>query len=170
MLLLGLLSFGCEYINASLGMGYGTALTPILLIMAYPPSVIVPTVLLPGPLTGLISGGFRYACSNLFLRKGSRDRGVIAVLASMGMIGSAAAVFAATSLSGRVIEIYIGSMVFLMGIPVHVFRDPRRRGSFPLGRIDLPMHLEVSAGRPKSNGPLGLPTERPASFASVLPT
>jgi uncharacterized membrane protein YfcA len=129
--LLALLSFGCEYINASLGMGYGTTLTPILLILGYPPSVIVPTVLLSGLFTGLISGGFHHAFGNLSLKKGSRDRGVIAVLASMGMIGSAAAVFTATSLSNRVIEIYIGAMVLLMGILVYVFRNHRLRFSFP---------------------------------------
>jgi uncharacterized membrane protein YfcA len=131
LLLLGLLSFGCEYINASLGMGYGTTLTPILLILGYPPSAIVPTVLLSGLLTGLISGGFHHAFGNLSLRKGSRDRGVIAVLASMGILGAVAAVFAAASLSSRVIETYIGSMVFLMGILVYVFRNHRLRFSFP---------------------------------------
>ena len=131
MLLLGLVSFACELINASLGMGYGTTLAPILLILGYSPSVIVPTVLLSGLLTGMISGGFHHAFGNLSLRKGSRDRGVIMILALMGAIGTVGAVFVANNLTNHVLEIYIGSMVFAMGILVYVFRRHRLRFSLP---------------------------------------
>ena len=47
-----LLAFVCELVDSSLGMGYGTTLTPILLLFGYDPIVIVPAVLfsefLPG--------------------------------------------------------------------------------------------------------------------------
>lgn len=43
----------CEYTDASIGMGYGTALTPILLIMGFLPLDVVPAVLL-----GQLAGGF----------------------------------------------------------------------------------------------------------------
>lgn len=36
----------CEYIDASIGMGYGTALTPQLLIIGLSPLEVVPAVLL----------------------------------------------------------------------------------------------------------------------------
>ncbi len=41
-----LFAFICEYVDSSLGMGYGTTLTPLLLIMGYNPLQIVPAVLL----------------------------------------------------------------------------------------------------------------------------
>ena len=131
MLLLGLLSFGCELINASLGMGYGTTLTPILLLLGYPPAVIVPTVLLSGLVTGLISGGFHHAFGNLSLRSGSRDRGVVLILASMGAIGAVGAVFVTRGLSSQVLEIYIGAMVFAMGLLVFAFRRHHLAFSYP---------------------------------------
>jgi len=131
VLLLGLLSFGCELINASLGMGYGTTLTPILLLLGYPPSVIVPTVLLSGLVTGLISGGFHHAFGNLSLRSGSRDRRIVLVLASMGAIGAVGAVFATRELSSQALEIYIGAMVLAMGGLVFAFRRHHLAFSYP---------------------------------------
>ena len=39
-------AFICEYMDSTLGMGYGTTLTPILLMMGYNPLQIVPVVLI----------------------------------------------------------------------------------------------------------------------------
>jgi len=133
MLALGCLSFACELINASLGMGYGTTLTPILLILGYPPLLIVPTVLFSGLVTGLVSGGFHHAFGNLSLRRGSRDRAVTLILASIGMMGSVGAVFVARSVSARSLEIYVGVMVLAMGILVYASR--RRELRFSYARI-----------------------------------
>ena len=47
----------CEYMDASIGMGYGTALSPILIIMGFLPLQVVPAVLL-GQLVGGLAGGF----------------------------------------------------------------------------------------------------------------
>jgi uncharacterized membrane protein YfcA len=43
---LALLALVCEYVDSTLGMGYGTTLTPILLLIGYEPAQIVPSVLL----------------------------------------------------------------------------------------------------------------------------
>jgi len=112
-------------------MGYGTTLTPILIILGYPPSVIVPTVLFSGFVTGLISGGFHHVFGNLSLRKGSSDRGVIFILSFMGMVGVVAAVLTSRRLSDVAVKGYIGSMVFMMGVLVYVFRNYRLRFSWP---------------------------------------
>ena len=47
----------CEYMDASIGMGYGTTLSPILLIMGFLPLEVVPSVLL-GQLVGGLAGAF----------------------------------------------------------------------------------------------------------------
>ena len=44
-LLLFVFAFGCEFIDSSLGMGYGTILTPSLLILGFDPLLVVPAVL-----------------------------------------------------------------------------------------------------------------------------
>ena len=41
-----ILALSCEYIDASIGMGYGTALTPLLLVIGFLPLDVVPAVLL----------------------------------------------------------------------------------------------------------------------------
>ena len=40
-----LLAFFCELVDSTLGMGYGTTLTPLLLAVGYEPIAIVPAVL-----------------------------------------------------------------------------------------------------------------------------
>ena len=45
----------CEYIDSSLGMGYGTTLTPTLLILGVVRQEIVPVILLSEFLTGIFS-------------------------------------------------------------------------------------------------------------------
>ncbi len=37
-----LLALGCEFMDATIGMGYGTTLTPILLVLVYPVGIVVP--------------------------------------------------------------------------------------------------------------------------------
>ena len=53
---LALLALGCEYVDSTLGMGYGTTLTPVLLLIGYEPAQIVPSVLLSEFLTGVLAG------------------------------------------------------------------------------------------------------------------
>jgi uncharacterized membrane protein YfcA len=40
------LAFICEFMDSSLGMGYGTTLTPLLLLMGFEPLQVVPAVLM----------------------------------------------------------------------------------------------------------------------------
>jgi len=39
-------AFICEYVDSTLGMGYGTTLTPVLLLVGFAPMQIVPAILL----------------------------------------------------------------------------------------------------------------------------
>ncbi len=48
------MAFFCELVDSTLGMGYGTTLTPVLLLMGYQPMQVVPAILL----SELITGGF----------------------------------------------------------------------------------------------------------------
>jgi len=128
---LGLLAFSCELVDSSLGMGYGTTLTPILLLLGFPASVIVPSVLLSELLSGLSAAAFHHGCGNISLRKGSPDRGIALVLILTGVVGAIAAVFVAVTLSKQVLNGYIGAMVLAMGVLVLIFRRHRIRFSWP---------------------------------------
>ncbi len=43
-----LFAFAAEYTDSTLGIGYGTSLTPILLVLGFSPLEVVPVVLLGG--------------------------------------------------------------------------------------------------------------------------
>lgn len=127
----GILAFFCELVDSSLGMGYGTTLTPVLLLLGFPASLIVPSVLLSELLSGLSAGAFHHRCGNISLRKGSPDRGVVAVLVITGILGAIVAVLVALNISKHILNGYIGAMVLAMGVLVLVFRKHRIRFSWP---------------------------------------
>lgn len=68
-ILIPLIAFVCEFMDASLGMGYGTTLTPVLLIMGFDPLLIVPAVLVSEFFTGSLSGLFHALFKNIKLGK-----------------------------------------------------------------------------------------------------
>lgn len=127
----GMLAFFCELVDSSLGMGYGTTLTPVLLLLGFPASLVVPSVLLSELMSGLTAGAFHHGCGNISLRKGSSDRGVALVLVATGVAGAVAAVHVAFNVPMQVLKGYIGAMVLAMGILVLVFRKYRIRFSWP---------------------------------------
>lgn len=51
-----ILAFFCELIDSTLGMGYGTTLTPVLMIIGFGPLAIIPCVLLSELITGITAG------------------------------------------------------------------------------------------------------------------
>ncbi len=65
--------FFCELVDSTLGMGYGTTLTPVLLLLGYEPIEIVPAVLLSESVTGVLAGLFHHEFGNTDLRPGTRD-------------------------------------------------------------------------------------------------
>lgn len=70
--IVAVVAFLCEYLDSSLGMGYGTTLTPVLLLLGFEPTQIVPAVLLSEFLTGLLSGLFHVLFQNVQLSSHQR--------------------------------------------------------------------------------------------------
>ena len=113
-----LLALVCEYVDSTLGMGYGTTLTPILLLAGYGTIQIVPAVLLSEFLTGILAGVFHHGCGNVNLKPGSRPFRVVLVLAACSIVGTLAAVFLAVNVPEWVIKTYIGVLVLSMGVGI----------------------------------------------------
>ena len=53
-----MLAFVCEYMDSTLGMGYGTTLTPAFLLMGFAPMQIVPVILLSELISGISAAFF----------------------------------------------------------------------------------------------------------------
>jgi len=156
---IGVLAFICEYVDATLGMGYGTILTPLLLLLGLAPLQVVPAVLFSQFLAGLAGGFWHHRLGNvsfdfrrdtnlstghpakrLLARLGilgylprSRDAKVVYVLGGCGIIGALAAVFLAVSIPERVQEGYIGGMLIALGLLILATR--RRKLSFSWSRL-----------------------------------
>jgi len=113
-----LLALFCEYIDSTLGMGYGTTLTPVLLMMGYDPGQIVPSVLLSEFVTGLLAGVLHHEVGNVDLKPGSRPFKVALVLAACSIVGTLVAVFVAVNIPKWVLKAYIGALVLAMGITI----------------------------------------------------
>jgi uncharacterized membrane protein YfcA len=113
-----LLALCCEYIDSTLGMGYGTTLTPILLLMGYEPAQIVPSVLLSEFLAGILAGFLHHELGNVSFKPGSRPFKVTMVLAACSVIGAVAAVFIAVNIPTWALKTYIGVLVLAMGITI----------------------------------------------------
>lgn len=135
-----ILAFFCEYIDSTLGMGYGTTLTPVLLIFGFSPIQIVPAVLLSELITGLLAGFFHQLVGNVDFRpKTYRIPAIIARLRSLGYIETfkrgvplhlkIALILALCSIVGTIIAVvialnipkfwltlYIGCLVLAMGL------------------------------------------------------
>ena len=114
-ILIIVLAFVCEFIDSSLGMGYGTTLTPVLIIMGYHPLQIVPAILLSELFTGLGAAFFHHRFRNTNFKLGTIDLKIVLVMAGCSIFGTLAAVFIAINLPTYYVKLYIGVLVFAMG-------------------------------------------------------
>ena len=140
ILLVVVLAFVCEYMDSTLGMGYGTTLSPVLLIMGYSPMQIVPVVLVSELISGILAAFFHHREGNVNLKPKSTDLSVIAerlsslgyiesfkrgiplhlkvalLLAVCSIVGTIAAVYIALNIPKFWLKLYIGVLVFSMGL------------------------------------------------------
>lgn len=134
------LAFVFEYMDSTLGMGYGTAMTPVLLMFGYEPMQIVPAVLISELITGLLAGFFHhregnvdfqpkiidlaaikdelreFGCMKSLKRNLPTHLKVALLLAVCSVLGTIVSVFIAVSLPRYWIKLYIGVVVLMMGV------------------------------------------------------
>ena len=132
---LAVMAFFAEYVDSSLGMGYGTTLTPILLLLGYEPLEIVPAIIFSEFLSGTAAGALHHKFGNVDFRKGTRSRKISLVLFSCAILGTIGAVILAVSLPKTIVKLYIGVMIFAMGLLMLFSSSARIRFSWP--RITL---------------------------------
>jgi uncharacterized membrane protein YfcA len=129
-----LIAFLFQYMSVSMGLGYGTVMTPLLLIIGFAPLQVVPAVLLSQFAGGVIGGVTHHRVGNIKLdfRRDDRlikerlrglgylprspDAKVIFILAICGAIGALVGVFCAINIPKLALETYIGVMVLAIGI------------------------------------------------------
>jgi uncharacterized membrane protein YfcA len=112
------LALVCEYVDSTLGMGYGTTLTPLLLLAGFGPAQIVPSVLLSEFLTGVLAGLLHQEFGNVSFARGSRSFKIVSVLSGCSVVGTLVAVLIAVNVPAWALKAYVGVLVLAVGVGI----------------------------------------------------
>ncbi len=150
-----------EYFGVAFGIGDGTLLSSLLLLMGYPPVEVVPAVILAQIVAGLAGSLWHHRMGNVFLdfrremrmdtghpakrwlkRLGvlgylpvSRDAKIAYILALCGVAGVTLGAFVVVSVPAYLVRAYIGLM--LIGVGLLALTARRHRGRFSWNKIVL---------------------------------
>ncbi len=114
--LLLIISFFCEYAAAALGMGYGTTLAPILIVLGYSPVIIVPVILFSQFIAAFVAAAFHHRFRNMDIMNQENQKTAFIIFAVMGVLGIVVAIFANINLPELIVKSYIAIVVMLMGL------------------------------------------------------
>ena len=141
-IVVALIAFAAEYVDSTLGMGYGTALTPLLLLLGFDPLEVVPSILLSEFITGVAAGFTHHSMGNVdftlktmsikkiinsWRRLGvveSFKRGfplhlkVVILITACSIVGTICAVSIAVRVPAYYMKWYIGILITAIGIVI----------------------------------------------------
>ena len=112
-----LLGFALAVIDTSIGMGFGTLGSPLLLIAGFTSTVAVPAVLVAQLLSALVGSVFhrRYKHADVLNPK-KRESKIAVAMVGLGMVGAVIGVLLAIKLPSMYVSTYIGLLVIVMGV------------------------------------------------------
>lgn len=117
------LCFFCELMDSSLGMGYGTTLTPVLLAFGFQPLELVPTILLSEFLSGFASSYFHHDSGNVDFSRRSRDSRIALLLALGSVVGVSIGVSIAVEIPTHLLKLFIGIIITSAGISIWILHN-----------------------------------------------
>lgn len=175
MMAIFLSALACEYMDSSLGMGYGTTLTPLLLLAGFEPLQIVPAVLISELMTGITAGLLHQRDGNVDFLNDSRARRTTLLLGSLSAVGAILAVWLAVSVSKFWLGLFITGIILTMGVIILATRNrqiPYRAGGIVTVGAVAAFNKGLSGG---GYGPLvtagqvvsGLPAKHAVAVTSV---
>ncbi len=125
--LVGIVAFISEYLDSGLGMGYGTALAPILILLGYHPLKVVPAILISQLVTDIAACISHHRLSNVNLKINSQDFKIAFILGIISSVGVILSVSIALKIPKWLLTLYIGLLVLSMGILILVtIKKPMR--------------------------------------------
>jgi len=127
LVLIGIIAFISEYLDSGLGMGYGTALAPILIIMGYHPLKVVPAILISQLITDIAACITHHNLRNVNLKIKSQDFKIALILGIISSAGVIVSVVLALKIPKWLLTLYIGLLVLSMGIIILItIKKPMR--------------------------------------------
>jgi len=104
-----------ETIDSSIGMMYGTLLSPLLITAGYDPRLVVPSILISQALGGAVATVRHHKYRNADFRGLSRDTKVVLAIVVPGLFACIIGVFVALNIPRFVFKTYIGLLAIAMG-------------------------------------------------------
>jgi uncharacterized membrane protein YfcA len=105
-----------EIVDSSLGMMYGTLLSPVLIGAGFEPLVVVPAIVISQALGGIAGTVSHQKFKNADFNGFTRDTKITLAMVIPGLIVVVLGVFAATNLPKEFVKIYIGILVVTMSV------------------------------------------------------
>ena len=127
MFLITLVSFIAEFLDSSLGMGYGTILSPVLQLANFPAAEVVTSLLIAETLSGIIGGFGHIKAGNLKLelkkfKEGPEGKSLLILVAS-GAIGVLLGTLLRINVNKTILSLVMGSVIISTGIYIFVTRN-----------------------------------------------
>jgi uncharacterized membrane protein YfcA len=123
---LAFFGFTFGVVDGSFGMGYGTLLVPMLLILGLDPLQVVPAVLISQFVGDFLAAFFHHIFENADLSFGSVQFRIAMIFALLGIVSSIIAVIITINLPSIYLSLYIGASTVLLGFLILVV-DSRKR-------------------------------------------
>lgn len=123
----------CELVDSSLGMGYGTTLTPILLLLGFDPLQLIPTILVSELLSGFSAAFFHAEVGNMDLKRGSPHLRSATILSVCSLVGAYAGVELAVGISRRALAMAISIVILSAGL--YILSSPRATSPYRTWKI-----------------------------------
>ncbi len=113
---IGLLAVFMELIDSSLGMMYGTILSPLLISAGFDAKLVIPSILISQAIGGLIATvrHHRYKSANFI--GWTRHTKIVLAVVLPGVLACFLGAFVAVSVPGWALKTYIGLLAVAMGI------------------------------------------------------
>lgn len=135
-----LMAFIFQSLDSTMGMGFGTAIAPLLIAMGYDPLSVVPMLLLVQSFSGILAGWLHHDIGNVHftfkpMNIDTRATVLVAIIGVFAALISIYTVYAAINLPDKIIESYIGLTVIVMGLIVILKHRSRWRQAYNERRL-----------------------------------
>jgi uncharacterized membrane protein YfcA len=128
-----------EFMDASAGMGFGTAITPLLLVMGFDPKQIVPVVMIQQGVAGLVGAFLHREFENVEWKFSPMSETIklwliIAVTGCLAVAFSITAVYAVFKVGKVWIKLYVAILLLMMGV-ISLWQSKKERPYRPKAMI-----------------------------------
>jgi len=108
-------AFFAELLDSTLGMGYGTILSPLLISLGYHPVAVIPAILLSQAFAGFCASVSHHGEGNVTFTRTSRDSRIVFMITVLGLVLVLAGAMLAVGLEKQYLKSYIGLLSLGMG-------------------------------------------------------